>query len=63
MTKLGLALTFAVVFMMHTMVTYAEGVPPDIEGAIDEEPREKARWVTLAVGLAAVPDYEGSEDY
>lgn len=64
MTKLGLALTFAVVIMMHTMVTYAEGVPPDIEGAIEEEPiAEKARWGTLGIGLAAVPDYEGSEDY
>lgn len=64
MTKLGLALTFAVVIMMHTMVTYAEGVPPDIEGAIEEERKaEKARWVTLGIGLAAVPDYEGSEDY
>ena len=64
MTKLGLALTFAVVIMMHTIVTYAEGVPPDIEGAIEEEPiAEKARWVTLGIGRAAVPDYEGSEDY
>ncbi|TDJ71741.1 MAG: MipA/OmpV family protein [Proteobacteria bacterium] len=64
MTKLGLALTFAVVIMMHTMVTYAEGVPPDIEGAIEEEPiAEKTRWATLGIGLAAVPDYEGSEDY
>ena len=63
MTKLGLAF-LALVIMTPTMVAYAEGVPPDVEGAIDEEPRaEKTRWVTLGIGLAAVPDYEGSEDY
>ena len=64
MTKLGLALTFAVVIMTRTVVAHADGVPPDIEGAIEEERKaEKARWVTLGIGLAAVPDYEGSEDY
>ncbi len=36
MTKLGLALTFAVVIMTRTVVTYADGVPPDIEGVIEE---------------------------
>ncbi len=64
MTKLALALTFAVVITTRTMVVYAEGESPDIEGAIQEEPNaEKTRWVTLGIGLAAVPDYEGSEDY
>ena len=38
MTKLGFAL-FAVVIMTWTRVAYAEGESPDIEGAIQEEPR------------------------
>jgi len=64
MTKLGLALIFAVVVMTRTMAAYAEGESPDIEGAIQEEPiADKTRWVTLGIGLADVPDYEGSEDY
>ncbi len=64
MTKLALALTFAVVIMTRTMAAYAEEELPDIEGAIQEEPVVgKTRWVTLGIGLAAVPEYEGSEDY
>lgn len=64
MTRLALALAFAVIIMTPTMVAYAEGESPDIEGAIQEEPiAEKTRWVTLGIGLANVPDYEGSEDY
>ena len=63
MTKLGLAF-LALIIMTPTMVAYAEGESPDIEGAIQEEPiAEKTRWVTLGIGLADVPDYEGSEDY
>lgn len=63
MTKLGFAL-FAVVIMTWTRVAYAEGESPDIEGAIQEEPRaEKTRWVSFAIGVADVPDYEGSEDF
>jgi outer membrane protein len=63
MSRLGWALV-AVVVMTRATVAYAEGEPPGIEGAILEEPLgDKTRWVTLGIGLATVPDYEGSEDY
>ena len=63
MTKLGWVLALAVVVMMPTTMAYAEGEIPDIEGVIYEEPvGEKTRRVTLGLGAASVPDYEGSED-
>ncbi len=64
MTKLAWALTVAIVFTMRAVAVYAEGESPDIEGTIQEEPiANKTRWTTLGLGLAAVPDYEGSDDY
>jgi outer membrane protein len=64
MTKLALTLTFAVAITTWSMVVYSEGEYPDIEGAIQEVPNaEKTRRVTLGLGVAAVPEYEGSEDY
>ncbi len=62
MIKCGLVLAFAVVVMMPTKVAYAEGEVPDIEGVIQEEPIEKTRLTTLGIGVASVPDYEGSDD-
>lgn len=62
MTKLGLVLALAAIVTMPTMKAYAEGDIPDIEGVIYEEPIEKTRRTTLGLGVASVPDYEGSED-